>query len=92
MWCGLKHALGVEAPCEGCACTYWRSADTESGLPQGCALVHYALVGSTADATTRWLYDYKLSVERTQFAAYLNSRTFGHIAPRRRRVGVAGAA
>lgn len=93
MSCILKNAFGVEAPCEGCSCTYWRHADAKSGLPEGCALAHYALVGSYADTTTRWLYDYKIAVERTRLAAYLSGRTtHPHRPVAHRRASVAGAA
>ncbi len=71
MSCGLKRVLGVEAQCEPGACVFWRCADAESGTPEGCVIAHYQLTGRTADRTTRWLYDYKLSADRARIAALM---------------------
>ncbi len=88
MSCGLKSTLGVEAPCDGSACVFWRHADGESGMREGCVLNHYQLTGTIADQTTRWLYDYKLSTERSRLAAYLHSVHSPHIVTSRKSAAI----
>jgi len=90
MSCGLKRALGVEAPCESGACVFWRHADAESGMPQGCVLTHYRLTGCEADQTTRWLYDYKLSADRARIAAIMHEMRPMHVINAREPVAAGG--
>ncbi len=79
MSCGLKRALGVEAPCESGACVFWRHPDADSGMPEGCVLAHYRLTRCSSDQTTRWLYDYKLSTDRARVAAFLHQAHPVHV-------------
>ena len=79
MRCALKRAFDIEAPCERCTCVYWREADSECYVGEGCVLVEYNLTGSSVDRTTRWLYEYKLSTDRARIAAYLHRVQPSHV-------------